>query len=117
MLDDCHIIRIHSFSQDTTLTLLIPCGDAVCICNGGYTAEHQKGKHRYTLLKCTWKMNWDILNEAVLSDHIYSPSQSTWVSLGQLNVPRMLSGTVHLGERAFLAVGGRNHPITVNKDY
>ena len=140
---------------------LISCGDAVYICNGGYTAEHQKGKHRYTPLKSTWKMSWDILNEAVLSDHpvvgrqwmelpcqtpfsssssfssphslftvggrdseghpqsavhIYSPSQSKWVSLGQLKVPRIRSGTVQLGERAFLAVGGHNHRFTLNKD-
>ena len=129
--------------------------------NGGYIAEHQKGKGLYTPLKSTWKMSWDILNEAVLSDHpvegrqwmelpcqtpfdasssfssphslftvggkdskghlqsavhIYSPSQSKWVSLGQLKVPRVKSGTVQLGERAFLAVGGRNHHLTHNKD-
>ena len=124
--------------------------------NGGYITEHQKGKGLYTPLKSTWKMSWDILNEAVLSDHpvvgrqwmelpcqtpfyastsfssphslftvggddseyhpqsavhIYSPSQSKWVSLGQLKVPRMRSGIVQLGERAFLVVGGRNHPL------
>ena len=140
---------------------LISCGEVVYICNGAYTAEHQKGKDLYTALKSTWKMSWDVLNEAILSDHpvegrkwmelpcqipfyfsssfssphslftvgdrdseghpqsavhIYSPFQSKWVSLGQLKVPRMTSGTVQLGERAFLAVGGRNHPITVNKD-
>ena len=139
----------------------ISCGDVVYICNGGYIAEHQKGKHRYTLLKSTWKMSWDILNEAVLSDHpvegrqwmelpcqtpfrasssfssphslftvggndseghpqsavhIYSPSQSKWVSLGQLKVPRMLSGTVQLGERALLVIGGLNNRLTINKD-
>ena len=140
---------------------LISCGDAVFICNGGYADELDKGKDFYTALKSTWKMSWDILNEAVLSDHpvegrqwmelpcqtpfyssssfssphslftvggddseghpqsavhIYSPSQSKWVSLGQLNVPRILSGTVQLGERAFLVVGGRNHPLSRNKD-
>ena len=142
---------------------LISCGDAVYICNGGYKDKLNKGKGLYTALKSTWKMSWDILNEAVLSDHpvkgrqwmelpcqtpfyasssfssphslftctvggrdseghpqsavhIYSPSQSKWVSLGQLKVPRMLSGTVQLGERAFLAVGGRNHHLTINKD-
>ena len=135
---------------------LISCGDAVYICNGGYVPEHWKGKHRCTSLKSNWKMSWDILNEAILSDHpvegrqwmelpcqtpfyassslssphllfivggddseghpqsavhIYSPSQSKWVSLGQLKVPRarMLSGTVQLGERAYLVVGGLNH--------
>ena len=140
---------------------LISCGDAVYICNGGYADELDKGKDLYTPLQSTWKMSWDILNEAILSDHpvegrqwmelpcqtpfyasssfssphslftvggydneyhpqsavhIYSPSQSKWVSLGQLKVPRMLSGTVQLGERAFLAVGGRNHHLTHNKD-
>ena len=48
--------------------------------------------------------------------HIYSPSQSKWVSLGQLKVPRMTLGTVQLGERAFLVVGGLNHHRTHNKD-
>ena len=140
---------------------LISCGDAVYICNGGYIAEHQKETGLHTALQSTWKMSWDILNEAVLSDHpvegrqwmelpcqtpfyssssfssphslftvggmdskghpqsavhIYSPSQSKWVSLGQLKVPRMTSGTVQLGERAFLAVGGCNHHCTHNKD-
>ena len=139
---------------------LISCGDVVYICNGGYTAEHQKGKGLYTALQSTWKMSWDILNEAVLSDHpvegrqwmelpcqipfyassslssphslftvggmdseghpqsavhSYSPFQSKWVSLGQLKVPHMLSGTVQLGERAILVVGGLNH-LTRNKD-
>ena len=148
-------------SRPLELHQLISCGDAVFICNGGYTDELDKGKGLYTPLQSTWKMSWDILNKAVLSDHpvvgrqwmelpcqtpfdasssfssphslftvggadsedhpqsavhIYSPSQSKWVSLGQLKVPRMLSGTVQLGERAFLAVGGLNHPITVNKD-
>ena len=140
---------------------LISCGDAVYICNGGYVPEHWKGKHRCTSLKSIWKMSWDILNEAILSDHpvegrqwmelpcqtpfslsssfssphslftvggmdsedhpqsavhIYSPSQSMWVSLGQLKVPRIRSGTVQLGERAFLVVGGRNHRFTRDKD-
>ena len=48
--------------------------------------------------------------------HIYSPSQSKWVPLGQLKVPRMLSGTVQLGERAYLVVGGHNNRLTINKD-
>ena len=140
---------------------LISCENTVYICNGGYTAEHQKGKDLFTPLKSTWKMSWDILNKAVLSDHpvegrqwmelpfqtpfylsssfssphslftvggrdreghpqsavhIYSPSQSKWVSLGQLKVPRMASGTVQLGERAYLVVGGLNHRLTRNKD-
>ena len=139
---------------------LITCGDAIYICNGGYNAEHHKGTGLHTPLRSTWKMSWDILNEAVLSDHpvegrqwmelpcqtpfdasssfssphsfftvggadseyhpqsavhIYSPSQSKWVSLGRLKIPRMSSGTVQLGERA-LVVGGRNHHLTRNKD-
>ena len=169
-LQSIDVMRVTTKQWSTLVNFTLPrpllhqfisCGDAVYICNGGYIAEHQKGKGLYTPLKSTWKMSWDILYEAVLSDHpvegrqwmelpcqtpfdasssfssphslftvggrdseghpqsavhIYSPSQSKWVSLGQLKVPRMRSGTVQLGERAFLVVGGRNHRFTLNKD-